>query len=120
MKIPSSYTQAKDFVGDRNKRTIQGKRATYILRETDSGTGEVSYSLHYHNTPVAFWHNDGSVCLNAGNYRSVTTKSRINDAIRGKGYVFQHKHEWYYQAADSERKIPFANRMIVNHLEAFR
>lgn len=120
MSIPTSYSQARDFLGDRISKRIRGIRATRIEEDVAWDTGETIYSLYYHNTPVVVWFNDGSVKLNTRGYYTVTTKRRINEAIRGKGYVFQHKHEWYYQDASCASQQPFVSGMIINKLEAFR
>jgi len=58
-------------------------------------------SVRYHRTDVAIRHPDGSVTLRTGGWLSVTTKRRINQALRYFGIaarVYQHRHEWYVAA----------------------
>jgi hypothetical protein len=120
MKIPHSFASAKQFMGERTEKKIPGKVATKITFNKRDDDGMEYYSLWYHHTWVTNWYADGSIMLNAGRYRTVTTKRRINDAIRGKGSAYQRKGKWFFYDNDSKVDVPFEDNMIINKLEAFR
>ena len=82
-KIPASYREAKAFLGNRNYRDIRGKRATCI-----EYSGE-DIVMVYHRTSVITFRPNGDIVLNAGNWQSVTTKRRINDALSDFACVYQ-------------------------------
>src|SRR5882724_5207541 len=71
--------------------------ATTITTEADG-----TVSVRYHRTDVATLHPDGSVTLRTDGWRTVTTKRRINQALRYFGIpavVYQHRHEWHVAAS---------------------
>jgi hypothetical protein len=119
-KIPHSFAAAKEFLGDRESKQIPGKRATKITFHKGNDYSMDYYSLSYHKTWVVTWYADGRISLNTGGYRSVTTKRRINDAIFGKGSVYQRKGKWFFYDSDSKMDTPFEDFMVINKLEAFR
>jgi len=86
-----SYDNAINFMGRKTDRPYGHGRATRIIR-TDNGVG-----VRYHNTIVVEYLPNG-IRLNSGGYRTMTTKSRINDAldcIPDVGRVFQNRGIWY-------------------------
>jgi hypothetical protein len=69
-----------------------------------------------HNTVVASYQpDDGVVKLYTGGWRTVTTKARINAALRALGLwdagVFQKAHKWYLQEGQEIR--PFEEGIAV-------
>lgn len=74
----------------------------------DYGPATGSIGVRLHATDVVVAHPDGSVTLNSGGYRTVTTKDRINRFLP-KGYdeggwrwtvsVFQRDYVWYIDRA---------------------
>jgi len=113
-KIPTSYREAKAFLGNRNSRDIRGKRSTCIEY---SGNDIV---MVYHRTAVVTFRPNGDMILNDGGWRSVTTKARINDALKGHAHIFQQKFTWYLSEYNGARVRPFVNGTIINKLEAFK
>lgn len=73
-----------------------GKHCTEVL-STSEGVVVI-----YHKTRVALLRTDGTIVLNSGGWRTVTTKKRINQALDtwGSHYgLYQEKGEWYLRDA---------------------
>jgi len=102
--IPCSYVSAEKFLNGKNSKNVRGKKATKVARITTECIG-----LFYHDTPVVTWNCNGNTVLRTNNYRSVTTKRRINQAISGS--VFQKNHKWYY--SKDGNVVPFQEGMWV-------
>jgi len=90
----TTYPKAYSFDG---WDTIVGTKArvkvannTYAER-----VGANVIGIRLHNTYVVEYHRDGSVIVNDGGYRTVTTKARINEFIPVLWGVYQHDREWY-------------------------
>ena len=73
-----------------------------------------------HRTAVFKKHTDGTIELNSGGWRTVTTKARINQAFRQlspetHGGVFQKKGEWFVHLGDRGDGItvPFEDGMRI-------
>lgn len=77
------------FTARRESRKLANN--TYLERRGDA----IAVRLHF--TDVITFNPDGSVTLNSGGWRTVTTKDRMNftSGVR----VFQHAHEWYVAVA---------------------
>ena len=52
-----------------------------------------------------------SITLNNGGWKTVTTKSRINDALPVGFYLYQQDFEWFVNTPDGA--LPFVNGMII-------
>jgi hypothetical protein len=113
-KIPTSYREAKAFLGNRNSRNIKGKRSTCV-----EYSGE-NIEIVYHRTAVVTFRPNEDMILNDGGWRSVTTKARINDALKGYAYLYQKNFTWYLSECDGARVRPFVNGTIINKLQAFK
>lgn len=107
--IPTSFKSANEFLGSRNSRNVKGKRATAVVRN-----GDTSISLVYHNTPVVTWYRRSHrVKLETGGHKSVTTKRRMNQALRNVGVVvWQRNFEWWVSQGQTNPK-PYAEGMFV-------
>ena len=97
--IPTNYTEANSFLGIKNKRIIKNKRSTYMRRNDDN------IELIYHNTAVATYYPDNTVSLNSGGYHTLTTRTRMNNALGNRGYIFQKNFKWFFKTDDLQ--IPF-------------
>ena len=87
----------------------------YAVATTITTGPDGAVSVRYHRTDVATLHPDGSATLRTGGWRTVTTKRRINQALRYFGIpalVYQHRHEWYVAAHGGER-LEFEDGMRV-------
>ena len=53
-------------------------------------------AIRLHETNIVTFAPDGTIALNSGGWRTVTTKERMNDALRGQGVqITQAKGLWY-------------------------
>ena len=105
--IPCSYVSAEQFLNGKNSKNVRGKKATRVSRITTECIG-----LFYHDTPVVTWNCNGNTVLRTNNYRSVTTKRRINQAIGSRGDLFQRKFKWFFRKEDGN-VVPFQEGMWV-------
>jgi hypothetical protein len=78
------------YLGMRNGRTIGNNT---FARRLDPDNIEVIY----HRTPIVVLHRNGSLTLNSGGYRTMSTLGRLDAFANATcGYrVRQHKFEWY-------------------------
>lgn len=76
----------------RTKNRKKVANNTYLNRLEDNGVEYIALQLH--NTNIVMWYSDGRVLLNAGGWRTVTTKSRINEYAEGAG-IAQKAGVWY-------------------------
>lgn len=91
-----------------------GKTATTV-RKADG-----VLSVVYHSTEVVKANDDGTITLNTGGWRTVTTKARMNQAANqfGLGFqVSQEDFEWFVRVPKNGDwrdcvKIPFADYSI--------
>lgn len=85
-----------------------GTRHTTVVRKP---SGEIR--VMYHSTDVVTVHANGNVTLDTGGWRSVTTKTRMNQAANqfGLGFqVWQQDYKWsvYVRAENGEWKSALA------------
>ena len=72
----------------KNRETKKVGNNTYLIRIDPETIG-----VKLHNTIVVKIHKNGTYTLNSGGWRTVTTKSRINEFCPVK--VVQKKYEWF-------------------------
>jgi hypothetical protein len=108
-QMPCSYTDAEIMLRRRGGGTIHGLRGTTI------GTHTCGIAVYYHGTPVVIFCKDGSAIINSGGHRSMTTKCRINDALRAIPFrVYQRNFEWLVaRYGEADEGVPFADWMRV-------
>ncbi len=83
-----NYTKAKDMFNNSRKRKLANN--TYLESNSDG-----SYGIRLHQTQIIKFYPDKTV-LDSGNYRTVTTKARINEfAYLDKWYLYQKDGIWY-------------------------
>ena len=106
--IPTNYSEARDIYEDRRKRGIlkRGVRLannTYLSWQdeikpmTSNGlTPSPSwFGVRLHKTNVVTFHSDGSIVLDSGGWKTVTTKDRINCALPPGWSVYSTRGVWY-------------------------
>lgn len=114
MNVPTSYSSAKEFLGDCESRMVRSKRATTVKKVDNT------YQIIYHSTPVVTFHPDDSITINSGGWRSATTKNRINEAIGKIAVVWQNKFEWYLFDRTTNTKSDFEDGIRINRLAGSR
>lgn len=80
-----------------------GTHATTIARQGDTTR------VTYHSTVVVQF-DDRTVTLNSGGWRSLTTKTRMNQAARQFDlgyYVYQRDHLWYVALPNDGEHVAF-------------
>ena len=93
--MPTSFVEARAMLAGR----VQKKIANNTWLRDCSIPGVNAVSIQHHDTHIVTFTDDGAVQVDAQGYRSSTTKSRINGALRGTGArIVQRDFEWvtYY------------------------
>ena len=102
-----TYAEAAAFLGGREYRTIPSLRSTAVERLTATTIG-----IRYHGTYVVTYHADGTCTLRTNGYRTVTTKSRINDFSPAR--VYQRDFNWYIMVRCETKPWPFHDGMVID------
>lgn len=79
----------------------------YGIRDGDF----IDQYLRYQDTDIIRWCTDGSIVLNTGGWRTVTTKARYNEHLDGI-QVYQTRGIWYLSAAGST--VEFYDGIVIN------
>lgn len=74
--MPGLYEIWNDTLGKRSSKLVKGKRATKLHRLSDG-----TIALRYHATDVVLATPGGRVILESGGWRTLTTKTRMNEAL---------------------------------------
>lgn len=97
-----TYASACDKLNGRDSRKVGNN--TYLERIDSQTVG-----VRLHRTHVVTFHADGRYTLNSGGWRTVTTKSRINDYAPAR--VTQRAGEWFVRHDGTE--IEFRDGMTL-------
>lgn len=73
----------------KNRESKKIANNTYLLRIDDGTIG-----VKLHKTIIIKFLASGVTILNSGGWKTITTKSRMNDLIEGYR-IYQKKHEWF-------------------------
>ena len=84
---PKSYAEAAEVLGNRTSRKLGNN--TWLERDRLD-----VLVVRLHGTYIVHFHKDGAVILHTGGYRTVTTKDRINQFIKGR--VYQKNYAWFF------------------------
>lgn len=108
MNVPHDYASAVLALNGRARKRLGGGRLTptWIVRlDADR------IAIVLAQTNVAIFASDDTVAVCAGGWYTVTTKDRINAALRATGAsVYQRKGAWYVNTADGEREFSDVER----------
>jgi len=91
---PNTYDGFDAYLGRKNRRPLSHN--VYVVRDG------VDIVVVYHWTNILTFRPDGTVMLNSGGFRTVTTKGNINQY--SDCYVYQEKHVWYFSYGDADKK----------------
>lgn len=111
MRFPIySYFSAQTAYHDAHRGRGRGKigHNTFIETNVSGGGG---YSIILHRTPIVTYRPDGSIVLNSGGYRTVTTKARMNEVLPDSIRVYQQRHDWFVTTPWDRR--PFHDGMVI-------
>ena len=87
----NTYTQLNELAQTRKRKLANN---TYLVIRDDDGLG-----IRLHDTEVVIHYKD-RIVLNSGGYKTLTTKSRMNDYSTHT--IYQKNHVWYV-----DNEIPF-------------
>lgn len=101
-----TYDALREFIAQGRSR-LQTREGTYPNRPVGNNTRVIAYddgriALRFHSTDVATMAPDGTMTLDSGGRRTLTTKDRINGALRigpgyhARGHVWTDRGIWYY------------------------
>lgn len=89
-------------------------RAVKNVADESDIESESDIALRLHSTDVITFKASGCLVLNSGGWKTVTTKARINAALRGSGHhVFQIDHRWYVSHPSWKTAIEFTDGLII-------
>lgn len=88
-----NYTKADSLLSGRCMLSRKVGNNTYLVRH--SGVPGDSIHLKLHDTYIVTWHADGSVKLNSGGWRTVTTKARMNEYLEDGFGISRVRGQWY-------------------------
>lgn len=111
-----NYQEADEYLGKKLNRPAGTGRSTRIVR--NSGVPGDSIHLKLHDTYIITWYADGRIVLNSGGWRTVTTKSRINEFLGRESSwgIFQKNFEWFLSCSDASNPIqilPFEDGVTI-------
>ena len=88
-----TYNEAIEKLGNRNVRKVGNN--TLLLRFPNGNV-----ALRLHNTHILVFHPNGTVQVNTGGWRTVTTKARINEYLPCHAGLTQKDFTWYWSTGD--------------------
>lgn len=109
---PRSYEQADAALKVRNSGSVSIGHNTRMTR------WHGSIDIWLYNTAIITYNMDGSIEINSGGHRTVTTKDRINQLLPDGCYVYQQGWTWYLVLnGDYGRPVEFRDNMRITHSE---
>ena len=101
-----TYSKAQELIGTaRNQQA--GKPLANNTRLVRDGDG---LAIRLHDTNVVTFNPDGSVTLDSGGWRTVTTKARMNEYAPCR--VSQDRGQWYV-STDGETRVVYADGITI-------
>ena len=100
--IPTCFAEAARLLAGKPTKVIGGNM---VVVQRTSG----AITLRLYDTDIVEWTGDGAITLTADGFRTNTTKSKMNAALRHTGWIVnQRAHQWYVTAiGTSSPGIPF-------------
>jgi hypothetical protein len=99
---PNTYDGFDGYLGRKSRRKLSHN----VYAERDGA----DITIVFHWTAIITYHPDGTIVLNSGDYRTVTTKSNLNQYTDCT--VWQEKHVWYASYGNSG-KVLFEDGMVL-------
>ncbi len=109
---PTSFLEASAYLNGKKSLKLAGN--TYLEPREDG-----SIAVRYYATDIVTYYKNGSIKLNNGGWRTVTTKERMSAFTPFS--ISQKKYEWfvnmYANGVWTDLNIPFENGMVLNQRE---
>jgi hypothetical protein len=106
-----NYEKAKEILGSRDSKKIGNN--TYLV------ACALGIGLKLHDTIVLHFAPSGVVTVRTGGWRSVTTKSRINEYLPGGFRIIQKDYSWFWFCATTKATAEFAEGDTVSDLSVY-
>lgn len=113
--IPTSLAAARALVEssrDRTEKTLGGN--TRVRLNYFAGRCTAGYEVVLYATPVVTFYADGTIGLRTGGHVTVTTRSRMNAALRGTGLLVSiERGSMTVRAAGSKPFASFTGELLL-------
>lgn len=105
-----TYQEANAKLTGRNRDRRKLANNTYLERRGE----EIAIRLHA--TDIMTFRQDGSTVLNSGGWKTVTTKSRMNEYLAYNYYIQQERGQWYIvqRGVYSNKLAVYADGMVIH------
>lgn len=101
-----SYEDAIRCLNGRTARRVANNTTAHLTPE-----GDVVFRLHF--TDIVTWKKDGTCILDAGRWKTVTTKDRMNRLVPGFISIYQKKRQWFITRRDWNKTLLFTNGVTI-------
>jgi hypothetical protein len=109
-----NYTQLDEQLQGRNRERRKLANNTYAERR-----GEGVIAIRLHATDILTYRADGSISVNTGGWRTVTTKARLNEYLPNGYRLIQNRSMWYWvNGSGWANKVHFSDGDTINSLGA--
>lgn len=129
-EVPTNFTEAATLFNDRLsqgtlKRGVKLGNNTYLTWEDTPEKVPGWFGVRLHQTNVVTFHSDGRIVLDSGGWHTVTTKDRMNRAIRSyhsssSWSVYSDRGVWYVAtgnySAGTDKRWAYADGITL-HLD---
>jgi len=109
-----NYTECQKLL-DEKQLARYGRRKLANNTYLEPRDGD-AFAVKLHSTDVLTFRCDGSVVLNSGGWRTVTTKARMNDYLPSGWYVWQERGQWFLRHGGWQggKDWPFADGITIH------
>ena len=102
----STYVDLLDTLKKRTTKKLLNH--TYAVRREN---GRIAVRLH--NTDVVTFDPNGDVMIDTGGWKTVTTKSRMNQYLPHPLRVYARDFNWYVSCGDKASEVEFEDGMVL-------
>ena len=98
-------------------QTIKNTRARIVKRNTFERQENGETVIRLHGTDIVRKHKNGSVTLNSGGWKTITTKDRMSDHMPAGYQLYSNKGQWYVRNGHWGDKdalaVPYFDNMVI-------
>ena len=105
--LPRAYADAAARLTGRCAQRRKIANNTWLERRGED------IAIRLHQTDIVTLHPNGHATLDTGGWLTVTTKSRMNDALPGGVRIASDRGRWYVHAPGEDR-VPYADGMVID------
>jgi len=105
--LPRAYADADARLTGRCARRRKIANNTWLERRGES------IAIRLHATDIVTLHRDGTATLDTGGWLTVTTKSRMNDALPGGMRIGSDRGRWFVYVSGEDR-VPYADGIVID------